>query len=85
MKILLVDDTKTERLLMGAYLKELGHRVVTGENGLQATELYIKEEPDLVIMDVIMPVMDGHEAARKIRNNGTDWVPIIFLRQSKFR
>lgn len=79
MKILLVDDTKTERLIMTSYLTKLGHEVVLGENGNQAVKLYHAEQPDLVIMDVIMPEMDGYEAARAIRANNMDWVPIIFL------
>ena len=79
MKILLVDDTKTDRLIMTAFLNKLGHEVVTGENGQQAIELYTTEKPDLVLMDVIMPVMDGHEAARKIRQGNSEWVPVIFL------
>ena len=79
MKILLVDDTKTEQLIMTAYLNKLGHEVITGENGQQAVELYKSEQPDLVIMDVIMPVMDGHDAAKEIRSYSDDWVPIIFL------
>ena len=79
MKILLVDDTKTDRLIMTAYLNKLGHEVITGENGQQAIELYQSEQPDLIIMDVIMPLMDGHEAAARIRGNGEEWIPIIFL------
>jgi diguanylate cyclase (GGDEF)-like protein len=79
MKILLVDDTLTERLIMSSYLKKMGHEVVLGENGRQAIDLYHEHHPDLLIMDVIMPVMDGHEAARAIRGQTEDWVPIIFL------
>lgn len=79
MKILLVDDTQTERLILSAYLEKLGHTIVNAENGHQAIELYKSESPDLVLMDVIMPEMDGHEAARCIRADGSDWVPIIFL------
>ncbi|HEY9051087.1 MAG TPA: response regulator [Gammaproteobacteria bacterium] len=41
--------------------------------------LYHTEQPDLVIMDVIMPEIDGYEAARALRANNTGWVPIIFL------
>lgn len=79
MKILLVDDTKTERLIMMAYLKNLGYEVILGENGRQAVELYNSEHPDLVVMDVIMPEMDGYEAARTIRADKSGWIPIIFL------
>lgn len=79
MKILLVDDTKVDRMIMMAYLKQLGHEVVTGMNGREAVELYKTAEPDLVIMDVIMPELNGYEATRTIRKENTDWIPIIYL------
>jgi len=79
MKILLVDDTKTERLILSVYLEKLGHTIVCAENGHQAIELFKSSNPDLVLMDVIMPEMDGHEAARQLRKDESDWVPIIFL------
>lgn len=79
MKILLVDDTKTERLILTAYLEKLDHQVVHAENGHQAIDLFKSAKPDLVLMDVIMPEMDGYEAARAIRKDESVWVPIIFL------
>ena len=79
MKILLVDDTKTDRLIMTQYLEKLGHEVITGENGKQATELFQQANPDLVLMDVVMPEMDGYQAAQLIRVEASEWVPIIFL------
>jgi len=79
MKVLLVDDTKTERLIISSFLEKMGHDVVTAENGKLAVDLYHEEKPDLVLMDVIMPEMDGHEAARQMRHDENIWVPIIFL------
>jgi len=79
MKILLVDDTKTDQLVMRAYLEELGHEVVLGNNGMEAVESYNTNKPDLILMDVIMPEMDGLQAATEIRKDTTDWIPIIFL------
>ena len=79
MKVLLVDDTKTERLIMTSYLEKMGHSVVAAENGKQAVSMYHSEAPDLVLLDVIMPEMDGHEAARQMRHDENIWVPIIFL------
>ena len=79
MNILLVDDTKTDRLIMSTYLSKMGHQVTLGENGLQAVELFKSRQPDLLLMDVIMPEMDGYEAAAKIREVSDEWVPIIFL------
>jgi len=79
MKILVVDDTKSERLILTHYLEELGHDIICGENGQQAVDLSQKHNPDLILLDVIMPIMDGHEATRQIRSLNNDWIPIIFL------
>lgn len=79
MKILLVDDTNTDRQIMKAYLEDLGHEVTLSKNGLEAIKLYKKDKPDLIIMDVIMPEMDGFTTAGKIRKHDSDWIPIIFL------
>jgi len=79
MKILLVDDTATERFIMTAHLKNMGHEIIAGNNGEEAVDLCQSEHPDLILMDVIMPVMDGHEAAVAIRALDIDWIPIIFL------
>lgn len=64
---------------MASYLKKMGHDVIIGENGEQAVELFKKNQPDLILLDVIMPIMNGHEVTRKIRNMSDEWIPIIFL------
>lgn len=79
MKILLVDDTQTMRMLMTAILEDFGHEVISCQNGAEAVEEYLKSHPDLILMDVVMPVLDGYQAAMKIRAIENDWVPIIFL------
>jgi diguanylate cyclase (GGDEF)-like protein len=79
MNILLVDDTRTEQHIMTVRLNEMGHEVICCSNGQEAIELYEQYDFDLVLMDVIMPVMDGYETAQHIREQDDDWVPIIFL------
>jgi diguanylate cyclase (GGDEF)-like protein len=80
MKILLVDDSATIRAATQKLLEKMGHAVVTAENGQQALDAYKSERPDLVLMDVTMPVIDGYAAARRIRSEyAQEWVPIIFL------
>ncbi len=79
MKILLVDDDATNRLVLNAYLKKDGHETLVAENGQQAVEIFQAEKPDMVLMDVMMPVMDGYEATAKIKELADSFIPIIFL------
>ena len=80
MKILIVDDSATIRAALKGLVERMGHSVTEAENGEQALQLYKQERPGLVLIDVVMPVMDGYEAARRMREaNPDEWVPIIFL------
>ncbi len=80
LKLLIADDDRVNcRLLKGILLKD-GYQVVVAENGREAISLFEKERPDMVLLDVMMPVMDGYEAARKIKSLCTDrFIPVIFL------
>jgi two-component system, sensor histidine kinase and response regulator len=81
--ILLADDSSDNRFLIQAYLKQSGYQLDLAETGRVAVEMYQSRPYDLVLMDVQMPVMDGHTATRMIR----DWeqqsnrrpIPIIAL------
>lgn len=83
MKILLVEDTRAFAALMAARLTSFGHDVSVAENGEQGVEKFIAWAPDLVLMDITMPVMNGFEAANRIRaweaTQPWAWTPIIFL------
>jgi diguanylate cyclase (GGDEF)-like protein len=80
MKILLVDDSRSARQLTAAYLADMGHPAVEAADGNAALALYQQDRPDLVLLDVEMPVMDGYTLAKEIRQLDRDhWVPIIFL------
>ena len=80
LKVLVVDDTATNRLMLQVFLRKLGVEVVVAEDGAKGVEAYEREAPDIVIMDVMMPVMDGYEATRRIKAMaGERWTPVIFL------
>ncbi len=80
MRILAVDDTRANLVLLQAMLKRSGHEVVTAENGEDALKVFEEQQPDLVLMDVMMPGMDGFEAAQKLQEMSSPrWVPIIFI------
>jgi diguanylate cyclase (GGDEF)-like protein len=81
MKVLLVDDSRASRALTATYLLEMGYPAVEAADGAGALELYRREAPDVVLLDVEMPGMDGYAAAREIRRIERDgaWTPIIFL------
>jgi len=82
MKVLLAEDSRSNQMLIRAYVEDVGHEVITVDNGQQAVDAFIQEQPDLVILDVTMPVKDGIQAALEIRRltlNDDNWVPIIFL------
>ncbi|USD68238.1 diguanylate cyclase [Vibrio sp. SCSIO 43136] len=78
-RILLVDDLQVERMQLAIRLKQLGHSVEMAESGARALELYPSFEPELILLDISMPEMDGFEVAKHLRNKYEEWVPIIFL------
>jgi len=80
MNILVVDDSPTIRAALRSLLERMGHAVVEANDGKEALQMYRKDRPGLVLIDVVMPVMDGYEAARHMRETSAEeWVPIIFL------
>ncbi len=80
MKVLAVDDNRTNLHILQVFLKKLGHDVIVATNGEEAIQRFIDDAPDLILLDIMMPVMDGFEAARQIKNMpGERWTPIIFL------
>jgi PAS domain S-box-containing protein len=80
LRILVVDDNRTNLQILQVFLKKLGHSTIPAENGAEAVLLSAEQKPDLILLDIMMPVIDGFEAARQIRAQASDrWVPIIFL------
>jgi len=66
-RILVVDDHKTNRLKMSFAVKKEGHEVETAENGLEAMEMLKARPFDLVLLDIMMPVMDGYEVLQRMK------------------
>ena len=79
-KILIVDDSLMIRRIVGMILKEYNYEVISAENGLIGCEMAKANQPDLIIMDVTMPVMNGIEAAAKIKADAaTAHIPVLIF------
>ncbi len=77
-KILVVDDSPTERHVLVELLTKNGYQVVTAENGEEGIEKAKSELPDLILMDVVMPGLNGYQATRTLtRDEATKNIPVI--------
>lgn len=80
MKILIVDDQISNRMIAKYFVESEGHVSIEAADGQQALDMYREHTPDLILMDILMPVMDGYDAAFQIKSLvGDRYVPIIFL------
>ena len=77
-KILIVEDSKSYLWIISQTLVEAGFTVTTAENGEDGLTAAAKEKPDLVLLDITMPKMDGIEMAKRLRETDKN-IPIIFL------
>ncbi|WP_240420198.1 response regulator [Paenibacillus periandrae] len=78
--ILLVEDNEMNRDMLSRRLTRKGYQVITAEDGKQGVDLAMKEHPDLILMDMSLPVMDGWEATRMLKKSPeTKSIPIIAL------
>ena len=77
-KILVVDDSPTERHVMVELLTKNGYQVVTAESGEEGVTKAKAEKPDLIIMDVVMPGLNGYQATRTLtRDDDTKNIPVL--------
>jgi len=81
MKTLVIEDSKSSLKLLCDHITKMGITPLPATTGAIGIELFLSERPDLVLLDILMPDLDGYEVARQIRQLETpgDWTPIIFL------
>lgn len=81
MKALIIEDSRTSAALVAQQLERMGIEALVAHNGKDGLELFRQHKPQLVLLDVIMPEMDGFEVAQNIRQieKNAEWTPIIFL------
>lgn len=78
--ILIVDDNNKNIQVLGNLLKEDAYQVAVAMNGLQAIQFVKEKQPDLILLDVMMPELDGYETCRQIKSDPKNrLIPIIFL------
>lgn len=80
MKILIAEDSKLSCSVLTSILEQYNHEVTVAYNGAEAVEKFIETQPDIVLMDIMMPVINGYEATRKIKEiAGETFIPIIII------
>ena len=79
-KILVVDDSATQLQSLTKSLQKHGHEIITASDGVQAVETAASELPDIILMDVVMPNLNGFQATRQItQGSKTSHIPVIML------
>ena len=79
-KVLIVDDSPTETYKLTTMLEKNGHAVITAENGEEGVAVAKAERPDLVLMDIVMPGLNGFQATRQLsKANETASIPVIMV------
>lgn len=80
MKILIAEDNFTDRLILKKIIENQGHQAIEAENGIKALEACENSPPDLVLLDALMPGIDGFEVARSLKKQySSHYIPIIFI------
>jgi len=79
-KVLVIEDNEINFYLLRTIIKKLGHQVIEARDGFAGVELARSERPDLILMDIQLPVLDGYEATKRIRAaKETKDIPIIAI------
>lgn len=79
-RILIVDDSPAQIYSIKQIIEPEGHEIITAESGQSGIETAISTRPDIILMDIVMPDMNGYTAARKLRRDSvTKAIPVIFV------
>jgi len=79
-RILIVDDSPSQLMGIRRIVEKLGHEALTAEDGSAGVDMAKREKPDLILMDVVMPNLNGFQATRSInRDPGTQHIPIVLV------
>ena len=79
-KVLVVDDSKTAQMMTALIVSKASFEVLTASDGEEGVQKALSEKPDIILMDVMMPKMDGFEACRRLHENeATRDIPVILV------
>lgn len=79
-KILYIEDTENNRILVSRYLEKKGYQVLTAEHAEEGLAMAIREQPDLILMDMGLPGLDGWDATRRLKaDSRLQHIPVIAL------
>jgi twitching motility two-component system response regulator PilH len=79
-KVLIVDDSRVYRFSLRRLVQEWGHEVLVAKNGEEAIELARSHQPQIILMDIVMPGISGYQAKRQLgRDTSTSHIPVIFV------
>src|SRR5690554_4541447 len=76
-RVLVIEDDLSMRELLELYLRREGYEIITASTGVEGVEMALSEKPDLILLDIMLPGIDGWEVCRRIRNSF--YVPIIMI------
>ncbi len=80
LRILIVDDEPTILNILDFSLGAEGYEVIQASNGAEACEMALEKQPDMIVMDVMMPIMDGYQACEKLKaDTRTEMIPVVLL------
>lgn len=80
MKILVVDDDQNIRRLVSFNLTQANHEIILAKNGAEGYQLAIDEQPDLILLDIMMPIMNGYQTVEKLKKDpATKEIPVFML------